>query len=126
MLTDHRMHATLPTTDLERARHFWGETLGFPIDREVDGGAIMFRAGADSRFTLFLSPNENRAGHTQSGFAVTDVRSEVAELQAKGVVFEEYDYPGIKTEGGIAKTPAWWSAWFKDPDGNLIGLVQFE
>ena len=56
MLTDYRMHATLPTPDLERARRFWGGTLGFSVDREVES-AIMYRAGKDSRFTVFLTPN---------------------------------------------------------------------
>jgi len=124
MLTDYRMHATLPTPDLERARRFWGGTLGFSVDREVEG-AIMYRAGKDSRFTVFLTANESRGGHTQAGFVVADVSAEVAALQAKGVVFEEYDHPTLKTEGGIAKTAAGYSTWFKDPDGNLIGLVQF-
>ena len=124
MLTEYRMHATLPTPDLERARRFWGETLGFSVDREVEG-AIMYRSGKDSVFTVFLTPNPNRGGHTQAGFTVPDLKAAVAELKGKGVVFEEYDYPGLKTEGGIAKTAAGYAAWFKDPDGNLIGLVQF-
>lgn len=126
MLTDHRMHATLPTADLERARAFWGDLLGFSVYREVEGGAIMFESHG-SRFALFLTPNEVRGGHTQSGFEVDDIRAEVAWLTGNGVVFESYDYPMLQTDpSGIAKTAAGMSAWFKDPDNNLIGIVQFE
>jgi catechol 2,3-dioxygenase-like lactoylglutathione lyase family enzyme len=126
MLSEHRMHATLPTSDLERARRFWGDTLGFTVVHEVPDGALMFEsANGSSRFTLFVSMADTRAGHTQAGFAVPNIEAEVAALKAKGVAFEEYDYPSLKTENGIAATPAGRSAWFKDPDGNLIGLVQF-
>jgi catechol 2,3-dioxygenase-like lactoylglutathione lyase family enzyme len=126
MLADHRMHTTLPTTDLERARRFWRDTLGFKLAFEVEGGAIMFEAAGGTRFVTFLTSVETRGGHTQCGFEVEDIASVVADLKGKGVVLEEYDYPTLKTTGGIAETAAGHSAWFKDPDGNLVGLVQFE
>ena len=59
------------------------------------------------------------------GFTVTDIETEVADLKRRGVVFEEYDFPTLKTEGGIAKTGAGKAAWFFDPEGNMIGLIQF-
>ena len=58
------------------------------------------------------------------GFSVEDIDSAVSDLQAAGVVFEEYDVPGLKTERGVAKTGDIRAAWFKDSEGNLIGLVQ--
>jgi hypothetical protein len=58
------------------------------------------------------------------GFSVADIEAAVADLQAVGIVFEEYDFPGLKTEGSIAKTGDVRAAWFKDSEGNMIGLVQ--
>ena len=59
------------------------------------------------------------------GFTVDDIQDEVADLRRRGVTFEEYDVPGLKTEGGIAQTGPNRAAWFKDPEGNLIGLIEF-
>ncbi len=62
--------------------------------------------------------------HTQVGFRVDDIEAEVGQLRDKGVVFEEYDFPGLKTENGIAQIGPGRSAWFKDSEGNLIAIVQ--
>jgi hypothetical protein len=63
-------------------------------------------------------------GHTQMSFAVDDVVAVVKELKAKGVVFEEYDYPNLKTVNSIAERPDFKGAWFKDSEGNMIGIGQ--
>jgi predicted enzyme related to lactoylglutathione lyase len=69
-------------------------------------------------------PDPTRGGHTQMGFNVQDIEGTVSELQAAGVAFEEYNFPGLKTEKGIAQTGDARAAWFKDSEGNLIGIVQ--
>jgi hypothetical protein len=58
------------------------------------------------------------------GFSVQDIEGTVSDLQAAGVAFEEYDFPGLKTERGVAQTGDVRAAWFKDSEGNLIGIVQ--
>ena len=87
-------------------------------------GGLFYVTGDGTRFILYPTPNPTRGGHTQMGIAVQDVKKTVSELQAAGVVFEEYDFPGLKTEGGVATTGDVRGAWFKDSEGNLIGIVQ--
>lgn len=122
MLSERRVQATLPTTDVDKLRPFYEETLGLkPFATRPS--AVIYRVGEGTFFILSRS-GIKPAGHTQMSFVVPDVKAEVAELRGRGVVFEEYEMP--KTEDGVARMPAGWAAWFKDPDGNLIGLIQFD
>ena len=124
MLKNVKSHTTLPVADLTRAKAFYIGVLGFEdIESETDA-AVMINAGGDTRFVLFVTPNTERGGHTQLGFAVDDIEAEVAELKARGVVFEEYDVPGFKTVNSIVDSPPTRAAWFLDPDRNIVGLVQ--
>ncbi len=123
MIKDRRSHTTLPASDLGRAKKFYAEKLGLNPSTESPG-ALFYVTGGGTRFTLFPTPNQTRGGHTQMGFSVEDVEKTVALLRAAGVVFEEYDFPGLKTIGGVAQTGDVRAAWFKDSEGNLIGLVQ--
>lgn len=123
MLKDQRTHTTLPAADLSRAKKFYAEKLGLTPATESPGG--LFYVTADgTRFILYPTPNPTRAGHTQMGISVQDIERTVSDLQGAGVLFEEYDFPGLKTEGGIAQTGDVRAAWFKDSEGNLIGIVQ--
>jgi catechol 2,3-dioxygenase-like lactoylglutathione lyase family enzyme len=123
VIKDLRSHTTLPAADLARAKKFYAEKLGLSPSTESPGG-LFYVTGGGTRFTLYPTPNTTRGGHTQIGFSVNDIEGAVADLQAAGVVFEEYDFPGLKTEGGVAKTGDVRAAWFKDSEGNMIGLVQ--
>ncbi len=123
MLGDSEPYATIPVSDLARAKHFYGETLGFAVERDTEGG-VMYRAGG-GRF--FVYPSGYRAGgHTQLSWIVPDIKAEVRELKAKGVTFEQYDnIPGLMMIDSVVQSgPDVWTAWFKDPDGNLLGLTQ--
>jgi len=121
MLSDRRVHTILPTGDVDGLRAFYEGTLGFePL--AVRPGATFYRAGAGTLFALSRSGGRASGSHTQMAFTVPDVAAEVAELKARGVVFEEYETP--KTDGSIAQMPAGRGAWFKDPEGNLIGLFE--
>ncbi|MGA7986873.1 MAG: VOC family protein [Candidatus Dormiibacterota bacterium] len=124
MLKDHKAHATLPVADLAKAKAFYMDVLGFEEIDSQNEGAVLIRAGNGTRFALFVTPNAERAGHTQLGFEVDDIEAEVADLKSRGVVFEEYDLPGFKTVGSIADTGPTRAAWFLDPDRNTLGLVQ--
>jgi catechol 2,3-dioxygenase-like lactoylglutathione lyase family enzyme len=124
MLANRRAHTTLPVQDLDEAKRFWGERLGFSAIEE-NPVATMYRAGDATAFVVTRSSGRPTGEHTQMGFTTPDIAADVAELKARGVVFEEYDSPGLRTEGSIATTPAGRAAWFKDPAGNLVGLIEF-
>jgi len=123
MLSDRRAHTTLPVQDLDEAKRFWSG-LGFPI-LEENAAAVLYRAGEGSVFAVTRSTGRSTGAHTQMGFTTPDIGADVADLKERGVTFEEYDMPGFHTESSIASTPAGRAAWFKDPAGNLIGLIEF-
>jgi catechol 2,3-dioxygenase-like lactoylglutathione lyase family enzyme len=121
MLSSRRVHATLPSPDPEALKPFYEEKLGL-VPYAERPSAIIYRVGEGSLFVISRS-GLHPAGHTQMSFTVPDIEAEVRELRERGVVFEEYEAP--KTQDGIATMPAGRAAWVKDPDGNLIGLFQF-
>lgn len=123
MIKEQRSHTTLPAADLGRAKKFYAEKLGLHPSTESPGG-LFYVTGGGTRFILYPTPNPTRGGHTQMGFSVQDIEKTVSDLQAAGVAFEEYDFPGLKTERGVAQTGDVRAAWFKDSEGNLIGIVQ--
>lgn len=123
MLSSARTYATLPAGDLDRARRFYEETLGF-LPADVQPGGVRYEAAGGSRFLVFPSSGQASGNHTQIGFHVDDIAAEVAELRSRGVVFETYDIPTFDRETMIATFPAIRSAWFKDTEGNLIGIVE--
>lgn len=124
MLTNAKITAILPATDLERAKNFYTEKLGLRISPKPDQpGGILFEGGAGTELFVYERATAG-AEFTQVGFTVEDLVSEVNELKAKGVVFEEYDLPGIKTENSIASFGEYMVAWFKDSEGNIIALDQ--
>jgi catechol 2,3-dioxygenase-like lactoylglutathione lyase family enzyme len=115
--------ATLPAADLERAKRWYQEKLGLTPARE-DPDALMYQTAEGTGFALFPTAITERAGHTQMAFEVSDVRAEVADLRSRGVVFEEYDQPGLKTVDGLVELGGSLGGWFKDSEGNLIAMFQ--
>ena len=122
MLEGDRVHTTLPAMDIERAKAFYTKKVGATPGASSPGG--MFFTFGETRFVIYPTPNPNRGGHTQMGISVKDVDAAVRELRGRGVTFEEYDMPGLKTAGGIADTPGGRAAWFRDTEGNTVGLIQ--
>jgi catechol 2,3-dioxygenase-like lactoylglutathione lyase family enzyme len=120
MLEQGEFVAMLPVADLDRAKLWYAETLGFEPESEDAGGAH-YRTGS-ARFDLYVTTYAGTAQHTQAGWMVDDVDGAVAELREGGVVFEEYDFPGLKTVNGIADLGYERAAWFKDPDGNILAV----
>jgi predicted enzyme related to lactoylglutathione lyase len=123
MLSSARCQAALPAADLDRARRFYEETLGF-IPADIQPGGVRYEAAEGARFLVFPSSGRASGSHTQIGFQVDDIAAEVAELRSRGVVFETYDMPTFDPQTMIATFPTARSAWFKDTEGNLIGLVE--
>jgi len=117
------VESTIPAQDLERARSFYAEKLGLtPISVERIG--LRYRLADGTQFRLFRSGGKASGAHTQMALMVEDLVAAVEELRARGVQFEEYDSPGLKTRDGIADVGYARAAWFKDSEGNLIGISQ--
>ena len=113
--------ATLPAADLERGKAFYAAKLGLTPVSE-DGTGIHYVLGG-SRFRLFKSGGKASGSHTQLALVVEDIDASVRELAARGLEFETYDYPNLKTVDGIADLGFARAAWFKDSEGNLLGIA---
>ena len=124
MLCEFPAYPTIPASDLARARRFYEQTLEFDAD-QVSPSGVMYRS-KDSALFVYPSANAGTNKATAAGFTVADLRATVADLKRRGVRFEEYDFGDFKTVDGIARTPDGLSAWFKDSEGNIIGLVQLD
>ena len=122
MLADHPVYATLPTQDVDRLRRFYEEVLGLKLRSETPAG-VYYDAGDGTFFAITRSSGKATGSHTQMAFRLTNIDGEVADLRRRGAVFEEYETP--KTVDGIADMGVGRAAWLKDPDGNLIGMIQF-
>jgi catechol 2,3-dioxygenase-like lactoylglutathione lyase family enzyme len=138
MLNPKRAAARLPAQDLERARTWYRDKLGLEPAEERPGG-LRYLVGPSSslgtggcEFALFKSAGASDGSFTQLGFEVADLRATVAALKARGVLFEEYDDGPLRTEDGIAtidgqypsKGTGEYGAWFRDSEGNMIGIGQ--
>lgn len=124
MLESARAEATISVTDLERAKQFYGETLGFSVQEDRSDG-VLYGAGGGTAFLVYPSGFAGTNQSTYMGFQVDDLEAAVDELLGKGITFEQYDLPGFKTdERGIAETQGVRGAWFKDPDGNILAVAE--
>jgi catechol 2,3-dioxygenase-like lactoylglutathione lyase family enzyme len=123
MLRTSNAVATIAVRDLETAREFYEGTLGLePIDREGDE-VIIFRSG-DSSLNVYRSQYAGTNRATAVSWAVgEDLAGVVRELRAKGVRFEHYDLPGMTRDGDVHLAGDLETAWFRDPDGNILNLV---
>ncbi|RPI58452.1 MAG: VOC family protein [Chloroflexi bacterium] len=123
MLRDSQAVTTMVTTNRERTKRFYGDVLGLRLVMDLpDGSGLVYEAGKGSRVMLYMREKPSSSDATSIGFVVDDVRTTVRDLRSRGVTFEEYDMPGIKTVDGIATMGQEQAAWFKDPDGNIIGV----
>jgi catechol 2,3-dioxygenase-like lactoylglutathione lyase family enzyme len=131
MLDNARVATRLPAQDLERARRFYADRLGLePFDARP--GGLLYRMGA-GEFALFQSSGASPGTFTQMGWEVDDIDAVVAELKRRGVAFEEVDAPGLQTHDSIAEIDGNYpskraagerGAWFRDSEGNLLGIGQ--
>lgn len=120
--TSAPFYAGFAVDDLDAARAFYTDVLG--VNVEDAGGLLWLRAGNGSGVLVYPKPGHVPAAHTVLNFPVEDIRSTVERLTAAGVVFERYDSGPIATdELGIAH-PGPWQAWFRDPAGNILSVLQ--
>ncbi len=131
MLQNSDVAARIPAQDLARARSFYFSKLGLEPVEERPGG-LRYKCG-NSYFVLFESAGSASGSHTQMAWEVDDIQATVSELRHLGVVFEEYDLPGLRTINGIAEVQGNYpskggigekGAWFTDSEGNLLAIGQ--
>jgi catechol 2,3-dioxygenase-like lactoylglutathione lyase family enzyme len=130
MLNEGRVATRLPAQNLRRARAFYAEQLGLEPAEEREGGLRYLCAAGE--FALFESAGTAAGDHTQMAWEVDDIEATVRELRRRGVVFEKYDVPGLKTVDGIAEIDGNYpskgtderGAWFRDSEGNMLGIGQ--
>lgn len=123
MLSNAPVSAALPASDIQRAKKFYQETLGLEVMTDNEGGTT-FKGGNSTYFLIYPSSFAGTNKATAAGWDVEDIEAEMNELRQKGVIFEEYDLPGIKTVNGIADFGGEKAAWFKDSEDNILALSQ--
>jgi catechol 2,3-dioxygenase-like lactoylglutathione lyase family enzyme len=108
--------------DLDRARRFYEDKLGL---KEVDdfGEGFVLKSG-DTKFEVYRSEFAGTNKATALTFEVDDIHDEVRELKEKGIFFEEYDLPGLERQGDLYVAEGFKTTWFKDPDGNILSLIE--
>ncbi len=124
MVDFNAAHATVPASDMERATSWYADKLGLKPAESEEVGAF-YNIGS-ARFLLYPSPSAGTNQATAMSLEVDDIESAVAELKNNGVVFEDYDIPGVETKNNIATFEAEGrlisAAWFKDSEGNILAL----
>jgi catechol 2,3-dioxygenase-like lactoylglutathione lyase family enzyme len=124
MLKDAPIIAYIPVSDLARARAFYRDKVGLEPKEELEGG-LRYECGGSSAF-MYVSGGAGTSKASQAFWQVKDLAAEMAELRKRGLVFEEYDMPGLKTTNGVAGGGGTLAAWFKDSEGNIMALAQSE
>ena len=113
----------IPVKDVARARTFYEQKIGL-IPREEYAGGVFYECGQGSVVFMYPSPGAGTSKASTAFWSVDDIAAEVAALRSRGVVFEEYDMPGIKTVDGIATGGGAKTAWFKDTEGNILAVSE--
>ena len=131
MLADAPVMASLPCVDLKGAKNFYGEILGLQemeMPGTEEGGqneAAIYQCGGGTNLLVYRRETPTTADHTAAAWIVADIESVVDALVAKGVTMETYDLPDVEyDERGIARSEGVASAWFKDPEGNILAVNQ--
>lgn len=121
-VTSAHVFPVLPAEDLVRARTFYHDVLGFEVQDMPEAHQFLIRAGEGTGLVVYET-SHTKAEHTVATLVVDDLSATMSELSSRGVKFEEYDLPGIKTVNGVAKLGGEESAWFTDTEGNIISLA---
>ena len=113
----------LAVKDVDRAKQFYSEKLGFDTGDEM-GGEVVTLKGGNTDITVYRSEFAGTNKATALTFDVDDIESEVRDLKEKGIFFEHYDVEGLTPKGDIYEGEGMKTAWFKDPDGNILSLFE--
>ena len=109
--------------DLDRARKFYEDTLGLKTEEEWGGEGVTMKSGGTT-VNVYKSEFAGTNKATALTFDVDDLEAEVRELKDKGIAFEHYDMEGLTRDGDIYAAEGMKTAWFKDPDGNILSLLE--
>lgn len=121
MLSESSVTTMLPVKDVDRARAFYEGALGLRPGGFKPDGKFVYEVGGTT-LALFPKPEGTKADHTAISFRVADIAASIEALKRKGVVFEDYDFPGFKTVNHVCVLGAEKAAWFKDTEGNYLCL----
>ncbi|MFF1254753.1 VOC family protein [Pseudarthrobacter sp. NPDC058329] len=124
MLKDSALMAVLPAKDISRAKEFYRDKLGLESSDSMEEDSLLYRCGNGTSFLVYQTDNAGSAKNTQMGWETNNLEGEMEELRRRGVTFEEYDMPGVKTENGVATSEWGKAAWFLDSEGNILNLTQ--
>ena len=125
MLAEHAIDVMLTAADLGVVKQFYSERIGLDVMIESDD-FVTFRCGGDSRLVVTRTTTPSTEQTTKASWRVADIAAEVTDLRARGVEIVDYDEPWLRTVDGVADVGFALSAWFVDPGGNTIGLLQFK
>ena len=123
MLKDSAIMAVLPAKDINRAKDFYRDKLGLEPSETIED-SLMYRCGNGTSFLIYQTDNAGTAKNTQMGWESDNLERDMEELRSRGVTFEDYDFPGLKTENGVATMDEGKSAWFRDSEGNFLCITQ--
>jgi catechol 2,3-dioxygenase-like lactoylglutathione lyase family enzyme len=122
MLSSASVTTILPVVDMTRARAFYEGKLGFKPGTPKPDGDVTYDVAGGAQIALHYKEGGTKADHTALGFEVRDIESNIRELEGAGVVFEDYDLPGLKTTNHICVLGSEKAAWFRDTEGNYLCL----
>jgi catechol 2,3-dioxygenase-like lactoylglutathione lyase family enzyme len=124
VLNDNVVFPILLSRDLDASLAFYRDRLGLEVARVDEGDRIVFRGGGGSQIAVTKSTIGTKDTQTQAAWRVPDIHAAVAELRARGVRIEDYEAPDPVTRDGIADMGHSWAAWFIDPSGNVLAVVE--
>ena len=123
VLSDAKVRAAIAVSDHDRAKTFYRDTLGLNLVDERPGIAT-FEGGGGTLLDVYVSEFAGSTRSTAAGFDVADLDEAMTQLRGRGITFEDYDQGALKTSDGVAAIGGIRGAWFKDPDGNILAVVQ--
>jgi catechol 2,3-dioxygenase-like lactoylglutathione lyase family enzyme len=126
MLASSKAFSGFAVDDLDQARRFYGETLGLDVEvLDEENGLLTLHLAGDRDTIMYLSPEMTPPSYTILNFPVDDIDQAVDDLSARGVSFEQYDHPDLpQDEKGVMREGGPLIAWFKDPAGNTLSVLQ--
>jgi predicted enzyme related to lactoylglutathione lyase len=120
VLTKASVTTILPVKDMDRARAFYEQKLGLEPRGFAADGNFVFACGGGAQIALITKPEGTKAEHTALSFEVNGIEQVIAQLESRGIVFEDYDFPNLKTVDHICVLGSDKAAWFKDSEGNYL------
>jgi catechol 2,3-dioxygenase-like lactoylglutathione lyase family enzyme len=124
MFADRKATIMIPVSDLARAKRWYEEKLGLKPNQDMGEMGAGYKLGGGTLAFMYPTQYAGTAQNTMMGFDSPDLAADMKALRAKGVVFLDYDLPGLKTENGIADFGDIKNAWCNDSEGNILAFVQ--